>query len=88
MQSITSAVKLMDKRLVHIIINTKLTEITKRQEGSDGDVPQTGSLVGTKDLNASAYVCTSSISAPATLLRHCKAAVHLHIHQNCDDNPW
>ena len=29
MQSITSAVKLMDKRLVHIIINTKLTEITK-----------------------------------------------------------
>ena len=85
MQSITSAVKLMDKRLVHI---TKPTEVTKRQEGSDRDVPQTGSLVGTKDLNASAYVCTSSISAPATLLRHCKAAVHLHIHQNCDDNPW
>lgn len=32
LQSIKSAVKLMDKRLVHIIINTKLTEITKRQE--------------------------------------------------------
>ena len=33
MQSITSAVKLMDTRLVHI--NTKLTEIAQRQEVMD-----------------------------------------------------
>ena len=85
MQTITSAVKLMDTRLVHI--NTKLTEIARRQDVMEMSlklVHESIRKISTPVHVSAAAKSQSSPAAPASSLQSCSSPAQ----QNCDDNPW
>ena len=84
MQIITSAVKLVDTRLVHI--NTKLTEITRHQDVMKMSlklVHESICKISTPVHVSAAAKSQHSPAAPASL-QSCSSSAQ----QNCDDNPW
>ena len=85
MQTITSAVKLMDTRLVRI--NTKLTEIARRQDVMEMSlklVHESIRKISTPVHVSAAAKSQRSPAAPASSLQSCSSLAQ----QNCDDNPW
>ena len=86
MQSIASAVRSIDTRLVHI--TTKLTEITKRQEEMEMSMRlfhESVRKISAPALPVSVPVLPRpSPAAPASSSQSCSTPAY----QNCDDSPW